>query len=282
MKERERIDILGVKLDRVTKQEALFEIERLLKEGQSAQIVTVNPEFIIQAQENRQFKEALNQAQLSVPDGIGIRAAAKFLTLDRSRYPIIRFFQTLLQGIFLIAPSVIFYPKYLNTLPETITGVDLSYSIAELSAKKRYSIFLLGAKEGIAEETAKKLKRLYPGLKVAGCYAGSPKREEEEKIINMINKSQPRVLLVAYGTPKQELWINRNLKKLTRPTIAIGIGGTFDFISGKVKRAPDWIRKINLEWLYRLVKEPGKRIKRIYLATMVFPWLVWKKKLSPK
>lgn len=280
MAERESINILDVRVGRTTRQQAITKVEKLLEANQSAQIATVNPEFIVIAQGKPKFRKVLNQSQLSLADGIGIRAAAKFLALDRSIYPIIRFFQTLLQGIFLIAPAITFYPSYLNILPETVTGVDLSYSIAELCAKKRYSIFLLGAAEGVAEKTAKQLKKLYPGLKVAGCYAGSPRRGEEDKIINMINKSQPRILLVAYGAPKQDLWIARNLGRIEQPLIAMGVGGTFDFISGKIKRAPNWIRKLNLEWLYRLTKEPGRRIKRIYLAAIVFPYLVWKKKLG--
>jgi len=282
MLKKESTDILGVHLDKITRSRALLFIESFLESGRSGQIVTVNPEFVITAQRDRKFREVLNRSHLSVPDGIGIRAADKFQSLPKSKYLIIRFFQTIFQGLFLIGPAIVLYPNYLNTLPETITGVDLSYLIAKISAQKGYPIFLLGAREGVAKKAAEKLKYLYPKLKIVGYYAGSPDKKRENEIIKIINKARPRILLVAYGAPSQEIWIRRNIKKIDSPVVAMGVGGTFDFISGRVKRAPAWMRKINLEWLYRLIREPRTRIKRIYTATILFSWLVWKNKMGQR
>lgn len=277
---RERIGILGVGINQLSYQETMLKIEKLLQNQRRAQIATVNPEFVIEAQRNSEFKEVLNRTELSVADGIGIRAAAKFFFLPRSTHLIIRLFQTLFQGLFLIGPSVLFRSKYLDTIPETIPGSELSQSMAKLAQQQGYSIFLLGAGEGVAEEAARILKKKYPGLKVAGCYPGSPKKEEEEKIVNLINQAQPDILLVAYSAPNQELWIARNLNRFQKPLIAMGVGGTFDFIAGKTKRAPKWMQRLGLEWFYRLLQEPRKRLKRIYTATVVFPWLVWKEKIK--
>jgi len=284
-----KINILGVDIDKLDKVQALEKIEQFLASNQSAQIATVNPEFIIEAQENQEFKQALNNTNLNVADGIGIRAAAKLLSYKYSGNTIIRLLQLLFRGLVQIGPSVVFYSRYLNTIPETITGVDLSYDIAHICAKNQYPIFLLGAQQGIAQIAGQKLQEKYPGLIIANTYAGSADKEEEDKIIKMIDNSNAKVILVAYGAPKQDLWIKRNLNGIQKPILAMGVGGTLDFISGylsldskeKVKRAPKWLRKLNLEWLYRLIKQP-KRIKRIYTAVVVFPWLVFKFVLKKK
>jgi len=284
-----KINILGVGIDKLDQAQALDKIERFLSSNQSAQIATVNPEFIIEAQQNQDFKQALNNTDLNVADGIGIRAAAKCLSYTYSSNIIIRLLQLLFRGLIQIGPSVVFYQRFLNTIPETITGVDLSYDIARICAKNQYPIFLLGAQQGIAQIAGQKLQEKYPGLIIANSYAGSTDRGEEDKIIKMINSSNAKVVLVAYGAPKQDLWIQRNISKMEKPILAMGVGGTLDFISGymsldskqKVSRAPKWLRKLNLEWLYRLIKQP-KRINRIYNAVVVFPWLVLKFVLKKK
>ena len=136
-------------------------------------------------------------------------------------------------------------------------------------SKKR--IFLLGAEEGIAEDAAKKLK-----ANIVGTHSGSPKVEDEKEIIEKLNRLKPEILFIAYGAPAQELWIARNLKKIPSVKLAMGVGGSFDFIAGKTKRAPKWMQKLSIEWLYRLIKEP-RRIKRILNATVRFPITFLKK-----
>lgn len=266
-----KVEILDIGIDPVTYEEALDKISDWLDKSKRAQIATVNPEFILESLKNKKFKQTLNEAQLAVADGIGIRAAAKLADLPKVDSKIIKSIQVFLQGLFLIGPSVLFNKSYLDTIPETVTGADLSKSIAELCAKKDKSIFLLGAAPGVAKEAASKLQAEYEGLTVSGYYSGSPKKQEEKKIIKKINKAQPDVLLVAYSFPEQDNWINRNLDKFNKPLVAMGVGGTLDFIAGRVKRAPKSWRKLGLEWLYRLLQEPAKRGKRIWRAAFVFP-----------
>jgi N-acetylglucosaminyldiphosphoundecaprenol N-acetyl-beta-D-mannosaminyltransferase len=169
--------------------------------------------------------------------------------------------------------------RLLVTIPETVAGSELSRSMVELAEKKGYSIFLLGAAEGVAKKATQVLKESYPNLEIVGHYSGSPRREEERKIVNLINRKRPDILLVAYSAPSQELWIARNLNRFQKSVVAMGVGGTLDFIAGKTKRAPQWVQKSGLEWLYRLLQEPKKRLKRIYTAVVIFPWLIWKEKL---
>ena len=137
-------------------------------------------------------------------------------------------------------------------------------------------IFLLGAEEGVTEKVKSILEKRHPDIKIVGTFAGSPDTKDDKQITNLINKIAPNVLFIAYGAPAQELWINRNLKRLPSVKLAMGIGGAFDFISGKQKRAPHLMQKLGLEWLYRLFKQPS-RIKRIYNATIRFPYEVFKK-----
>jgi len=262
--------ILKVRFDDVSLQEAtetsaqwaLGEIQRY--------ITTPNPEIVLKAQNNNKYLKVLNQADLNIPDGIGILWASKFQKITENTksglIKIIKFFYSL----FLIP----FYPKYIKTeLRERVTGVDLVNSISKTLSKTEAKVFLLGAAEGIAEETKEILQKKYPGLNISGTFSGTPKVEDEKKIIKLIANSGATILFVAFGAPSQELWIKRNLKKLSKIKLAIGVGGTFDFISGKQKRSPKWMQKLGIEWLYRLFKQP-KRIVRIYNATIKFPFTV--------
>jgi len=235
---REQVVILGVPVDNVTKEEALAKIEAFIESGQPQQVVTLNPEFVMAAQNDAQFFQVLKEADLSLPDGVGLLWAARFLG---------------------------------RPLRERVAGVDTVRRIANLAARRGYRLFLLGAAEGVAEATAKRLEEGNPGLKVAGTYAGSPDPKEEDKIVEMVRAARPHLLLVAYGAPQQDLWIHRNLGRLGVP-VAMGVGGAFDFISGKAKRAPRWMQRLGLEWLHRLLHEPWRW--RRMLALPKFVWLV--------
>jgi N-acetylglucosaminyldiphosphoundecaprenol N-acetyl-beta-D-mannosaminyltransferase len=188
------------------------------------QIVTVNPEFIMEARRNDAFRHCLNEASLAVPDGIGVVLAQR------------------MQGV---------------STRGRIAGVDIVEGIAELSARNGFGVFLLGAAPGIAELAAEKLQQKYPGLRVVGTYAGSPRPEEEDQIVARVLAAKPHFLFVAYGAPRQDLWIQRNLTRLQVP-VAMGVGGTFDFIAGIAVRAPRLLQRIGLEWLYRLAREPRR------------------------
>jgi N-acetylglucosaminyldiphosphoundecaprenol N-acetyl-beta-D-mannosaminyltransferase len=260
-----KINILGIQIDKITFQEVLNKIEFFLKSNDNHYITTVNPEMVIAAQKDKEFKDILNKADISVPDGIGILWASKFLS-NKHCYTVT------LMKLFISGLSLIFYPKYCRQiLPERISGVNLIYKICQKFQNSDYSIFFLGAKNNVAEKTARKLKEKFPNLKIAG----TDSTLNNENIIQKINQAKPNILFIALGAPKQEKWIAENLEKLSSVKLAIGVGGTFDFISGKIKRAPNFVRRIGLEWLWRFILQPW-RAKRIFTATVVFVWKVLK------
>jgi len=234
----ESVDILGVPVHNVTVDGALALIAQYVHQGTPHQVVTVNPEFVMAAQENSAFLQALRQADLSLPDGIGLLWAARMLG---------------------------------HPLSERVTGSDSLPLIAALAAKQGLSLYLLGAAPGVAQRAADCLVRANPGLKIVGTYSGSPSIDEEDKIVARITAVDPDMLFVAYGAPNQDLWIRRNLARLNVP-VCMGVGGSLDFIAGIVPRAPLWMRKTGIEWLYRLLRQPSRW--RRMLALPRFAWRV--------
>jgi N-acetylglucosaminyldiphosphoundecaprenol N-acetyl-beta-D-mannosaminyltransferase len=266
MQKTEKIKILKVKFDKVQLAEATEIALNLAKSKEKHFIATPNPEMLLEARKNPKFLEVLNSSSLNVPDGIGILWAAKYLEITKNNKS-----KTLkaIKWIFSLI-SVLLYPKYIkDILKERVSGIDLMEKICQKSTQENLKIFLLGAKEGVAEKTKEMLLKKYSDIQITGLYAGSPK-EEEKIIIDKINRSEAQILFVAYGAPFQELWIARNLKKLHDIKLAMGVGGSFDFIAKIRKRAPEWMRKIGLEWIYRLLQQPS-RLKRIYHAVIKFP-----------
>ncbi len=231
------ITLLGIPVHAVTMAETLDLIAQFVAQGGAHQICTVNPEFIMTAQTDLEFKDILNRAALNLPDGIGVVWAAKR------------------QG---------------HVLRERVAGSDLIYQLADRAAKTGWRIFLLGAAEGVADQAALKLQTLYSGVKIVGAWAGSPRATEDDEAVRRINAAQADIVLVAYGAPKQDKWIDRNLAR-SGASVAIGMGGSFDFVVGTQRRAPQWIRRLNLEWLYRLVREPWRWRRQLAL-----PKFVWK------
>jgi N-acetylglucosaminyldiphosphoundecaprenol N-acetyl-beta-D-mannosaminyltransferase len=215
---------LGVRADDVTWDELLAHIENFIAEGTPHQIVTVNPEFVMAARRDPEFREIINKAALAIPDGIGLLWAGYLLG---------------------------------QPLRERVTGSDGVARIAERAAEKGWRLFLLGATSGVAEETARRLVKRCPGLKVVGTYAGSPATQEEAYIVDLMHCARPDVLFVAYGHPKQDKWIARNLDQLGVP-VCMGVGGAFDFIAGAQTRAPVWMQRAGLEHFYRLLRQPWR------------------------
>jgi N-acetylglucosaminyldiphosphoundecaprenol N-acetyl-beta-D-mannosaminyltransferase len=226
-----RAYVLGVRVDRVSQQQALDSIERMVAQRRESmnqlpcrQVVTVNTEFVMMAQRDSTFRQCINEAALVVADGMGI----------------------------------VWATRYLGTpAPERITGTDTLPALAKRCAVSGYSLYLLGAAPGVAEMAARRLEEMAPGLRIAGCYAGSPAQGEEDEIIERIRVANADVLCVAYGAPAQELWIRRNLQHLP-VAVAMGVGGAFDFLSGRQRRAPRAMQRMGLEWLYRLYREPWR------------------------
>lgn len=263
-----QIDILGVPVDTLDFYQTLRKIGEFVESKKPYQIATVNAEFIMAAQKDRELLEILNNTDLNTPDGAGPIWAARYLhTVKSQKSKVIKFFWL---KITLLA--VIFNRKWLHSeIKERVTGIDLMWEIANMAQERGWSIYLLGAGEGVAKEVAEKLTTLYPRLKVVGAYAGKP---DEKGLVEKIAKTKPDILFVAFGNPKQEKFIYKNKAKLNAK-VMIGVGGSFDFIVGRAKRAPKIFQKLGLEWLYRLIREP-KRWDRILTAFPRFVWAVWK------
>lgn len=201
--------------------------------------MTPNNEMLVYASRHKDFFELLQRTSMNLPDSTGLLFAAH----DTDQH-----------------------------LPERVTGVD---TVTELCSKLEPNnpVFLLGAKEGVAKTAALNLKKKFPNLYIAGTESGSPSEKESQALVQKINASKARVLFVAFGAPAQDEWIAKHFKDFQYVRLAMGVGGTFDFLAGTVKRAPVWMQKHGLEWLWRLAMDP-RRIGRIWRATVTFPRLI--------
>ncbi len=231
--------ILGIRIDQLSKTEVKKKVEGFLHSKSFHHIATVNPEFLVEAQKNNQFKKILNTTALNVCDGFGITLWTKIL--------------------------------YKKEIPR-ITGVELAELICKLAEKNKKSVYFLGG-FGVAKKAAKTMKTQFPKLIIAGSEDGN-KTKLNKKII----QSKPDIILVAFGAPAQEFWIKKFHKDIPSLRLAIGIGGTFDFWAGKVARAPQLMQRLGLEWCWRLILQPKTRGKRIYNAVMKFSALTLKEK----
>lgn len=223
--------ILGIKVNVITKQGALNKIDEFIQGTRPNQIVTLGTEMVMRAQNDESYKNIINNADLVLPDGEGVVWAAK---------------------------------KNGKKISEKIAGIDFFISICEMAEKKNWRIFLLGAKPGIAEQVKENLSLRFTGLDIAGLHHGFFKNDNE--IVNLINTSKPDILILAMGVPGQELWFTKNREKLNIK-VAMGVGGSFDILSGNLKRAPGFMIKLKLEWLYRLFQEPA-RVKRMFVLPL--------------
>lgn len=242
MEAKNKANILGAYVDIVNAGQALQKIKQLSKNGEPSHIITLNAEIVYQAQENPDLLNIINAADLVTPDGIGIVWAGRKLG-----YP----FQ------------------------QRVTGIDLLYLLCAEAVKENWKIYLLGAAPGVAEEAGRKLCSTYQGLQICGCHDGYFSDQDADEVIAGIQSKKPDILFVALGAPKQEFWIKQHKQALNVP-VSIGVGGSFDVVAGIKERAPEWMIKANLEWLYRLLKEPSRFQRQ--LALPKFAWLVLKRK----
>ena len=217
-------------------------IEELVDSGGPHLVATVNPEFVMRAQKDREFARVLEEAALCLPDGTGVVWAARRLGC---------------------------------AIREPVAGVDLVQPLAAMCARRGFRLFLLGAAPGVAAALAASLRDANPGLEVA-AHAGSPDPSHDMETVHRIHDHHAQVLLVAYGAPAQEMWVDR-LKGRLDVSVAIGVGGAFDYLTGRVARAPVWMRSAGLEWLGRLARQPW-RIRRM----AVLPAYAIKVLRSPK
>lgn len=228
---RRMTQILDVPFDALTMTEAVEKAKSFLYDEKQHYICTPNPEIVMEAQTDKELMTILREADLVVPDGIGVVWA--------SRYSEIR-------------------------LTERVAGYDLTQNLFQAVAGTEESIYFFGGAPGVASTAARKMKNKYPGLNIVGGHNGYFDEAEEKKIIADIKRLSPSILLVGLGAPKQEKWIVHHLEEVG-VKVAIGIGGSFDVMAGNVKRAPKIFQKLGLEWFYRLISQPTrwKRMMRL-------------------
>lgn len=226
--------VLGIKIDDVTFDQAIEKIEGFIKSKKSHHIITVNPEYIVRAQNDQKLRQIINNADLRVADGIGLVKLAGF--------------------------------------KERVTGIDLIWQLFKLGEDRGYTFALLGGSPGAAQTAANHIKLIHPKCKIVLVEELGELTDNSKQITivtQALKTKKPNILLVALGMGKQDMFIHEIIKKTTIP-VAIGVGGALDMIAGITPRAPIIMRTLNIEWLWRLMIEP-KRIGRIITATIVFP-----------
>ncbi len=229
-----RKKVLGYGIDLVSFSEALCKVDDSIRDKSGMQIVTINPEMINQGHAIPEMDEILKNAEMILPDGVGIKIALKLKGINQER----------------------------------IAGIEFAKKIIELCAKNGYKIALFGAKQEVIKKTEENLLKEYPELKIVYSRNGYFSKEEEQQIKEDIKNAGPDVIFTALGAPKQEIF-NKEMKQLLPGSVFIGIGGSFDVWSGMVQRAPEIWQKTGLEWLYRTLKEP-QRFKRIFPTLPLF------------
>lgn len=227
---------MGAAVDPLTLSQTVDRVAELVTRGGAHQVVTLNPEYLYRAQQERHLLDIVRAASLVTADGVGILWAARVSGLK---------------------------------LPERVTGIDLMLALCKRAAAEGWRIFLLGGKPGAAEKAASRLTVLFPKLVVAGTYHGYFTGGQETAVLEKIRTAQPHILFVGLGAPKQEEWIYKH-KPLLGVPVAVGVGGSFDVLSGRVRRAPVWMRRLGLEWLGRLIHEPRRWRRMLVLPRFAF------------
>jgi N-acetylglucosaminyldiphosphoundecaprenol N-acetyl-beta-D-mannosaminyltransferase len=217
-------------------EETIEAIDRFIREGGPHHVVTLDSSMCVMAERDSELRQIVECAELVTPDSVGILWACR-----RLGYP----------------------------LPERVSGVEIVERLCAASPERGYRLYFLGAAPGVAERAAARMQARYPGCHIVGARDGYFREREEIGVVREIATARPDILCVAMGIPKQEKWIARYRAVLGVPVL-IGVGGTFDVFSGKVKRAPDWVQRLNLEWLYRFAHNPRK-IRKV----MTLPRFVW-------
>lgn len=235
-----RIDVLHTGFDNLTMEEAVNRTMELIAERGSEYIVTPNPEIVWMCRKDAQLREIIRHAAMVLPDGIGIIYGAKILG---------------------------------RPLKEKVSGADFAEKVIEKLASQGGGIFLFGAKPGVAELAGEKLSEKYSGLRIVGTANGY--FEDDAPIIKSINEARPDMLLVCLGAPKQERWMSENKDKLS-VGVMVGLGGSLDVYAGTVQRAPEMWRKLNIEWLFRLIKQPSRFVRMLRLPAFLVA-VIWQR-----
>ncbi|NLH46317.1 MAG: WecB/TagA/CpsF family glycosyltransferase [Acholeplasmataceae bacterium] len=236
------IKILGVPVHPYTMNGAVEKIVERVSQKQKTLVVTANAEIIMMGQSDTEYMEILNKAALVLPDGAGTVWAGRKLGYE---------------------------------VPERVAGYDLFLNLMAEAAQKNFNVFFFGAAPGVAEEAKQKCETLYPGISIVGCRNGYFKDADNHSIVEEINNSGADLLFVALGAPKQEKWLAKYEDTL-KPSLLMGIGGSFDVVAGKMERAPKWMQDASLEWLFRLYKQPSRFRRMLVLPKFVIKVLRFK------
>lgn len=237
-----RVKFLNTFVDALTMNETLEQIQKYIDNKECVQHVVINASKINLMQEDKELTKIINECPLINADGQSIVWGSRFLG---------------------------------NSLPERVAGIDIFTELVKISAEKGYKPYFFGAKEGVVTEVVRRFKEQYPNLKVAGYRNGYFKDEESKQIAKDIRKSGADILFVAFSSPKKEFWIKEQMEIMQVP-FAMGVGGSFDVIAGKTKRAPKWMQKCGLEWCYRFIQEPRRMFKRYIVGNFKFINLILK------
>ncbi len=245
-----KVNICDVLLDNVSMQETLTAIENFIAAGKPSYITNANVDIVVRCHRDPEFAQYYREGDLSVADGVPLMWAGRLLG---------------------------------TPLKEKVSGSDLVPKVCELANRKGYKLFFLGGRPGAAQAAKERLQEILKDLKVVGTYAppfGFENDEAElENIARMIKEARPDILFVGLGAPKQERWIKRYYRELDVP-VSMGVGVTFEFISGMVKRAPKWMQSVGLEWFWRLIMEPRRLWKRYLVDDVQFFRLLLRQKLG--
>ena len=245
-----RITICKTKIDNISIKECLIKVDQLVSEREPSCVVTPNVDHIVRLHNDEEFRNIYRDASLVLADGMPLMWAGKFLG----------------------AP-----------IKEKVSGSDLLPRICEEAPRRGWKLFFIGGRPGAADKAKEIMEQKYPSIQIVGTlcpdFGFEKDLEQNKQIIKVIKKAKPDILFVGLGSPKQEKWINDN-KDLYQAPVSAGIGVTFEFIAGMVKRAPVWMQKSGLEWFWRLIQEPSRLWKRYLIDDPIFFWLVFKQKMG--
>lgn len=244
-----RIEFMGSPMDNLSMQESVNIIETNVANGAFLQHVVVNVAKLVHMQDDSELAESVKACDMINIDGMGVVLGARFCG---------------------------------HNVPERVAGVDLFHQLLAMSARREFPVFLLGASQEVVTKTAETVKRLYPELCLAGFHHGyffDEKGDNEQAVVQQIKTSGAKLLFVAITSPKKENFINKWQDQLG-VNFVMGVGGTFDVVAGKVKRAPKWMQQYGLEWFYRIVQEPRRMWKRYLVTNSQFLFLLLKEKFK--
>ncbi len=242
-----KTDFYNLKLNLTDREDVLRMCLGFFNSDKPHTIFFLNTHCFNIAQKNESYKLVINQADLLLNDGIGIKLASY------------------LAGI---------------KIKENLNGTDLIPEILSLAANNGKKVFFLGGMDGVAEKAAQMIKSRIPEIDIAGCNSGFFSSKEENEVLEKVNDSEAELLVLGLGVPKQELWASVQKDKLKKIKIIVAGGAILDFISGRVKRAPLWMRKMNMEWIFRLINEPGRLWKRYIIGNVLFFFYIIRLKLK--